>query len=59
MNICFCKFSGKQQKIAKYYKKQESLLQGFTEMENIQELGYVDGTPTDVPCYFLFEIWVF
>ncbi|KAF3328929.1 metal tolerance protein 7 isoform X1 [Carex littledalei] len=38
---------GKQQKIAKYYKKQESLLKGFTEMENIQELGYLDGTPTD------------
>ncbi|KAJ4794310.1 Cation efflux family protein [Rhynchospora pubera] len=38
---------GKQQKIAKYYKKQESLLKGFTEMENIHELGYMDGTPTD------------
>jgi Cation efflux family len=47
-------FSGKQRKIAKYYKQQESLLQGFTEMENIHELGYLDGTPTDVPFYFIF-----
>jgi hypothetical protein len=23
-------------------------------MENIHELGYLDGTPTDVPFYFIF-----
>ncbi|XP_072964135.1 metal tolerance protein 7-like isoform X2 [Typha angustifolia] len=38
---------GKQSKIAKYYKKQESLLKGFVEMENINESGCLEAAPTE------------
>jgi hypothetical protein len=31
IKVCFSEFSEKQQKIAKYYRKKESLLKGFTE----------------------------
>jgi hypothetical protein len=34
--------SGKQRKIAKYYKKQENLLKDFSEMETMNELGGLD-----------------
>lgn len=41
-------FQGKHRKIAKYYKKQGNLLQGFSEMETIAELGCLAGAPTQV-----------
>jgi len=34
--------SGKQRKIAKYYKKQENLLKDFSEMETMNEHGGLD-----------------
>ncbi|KAJ3694415.1 hypothetical protein LUZ60_009895 [Juncus effusus] len=37
----------KDKKIAKYYKKQKNLLEGFNEMENIHEYGYIENTPTE------------
>ncbi|URE25483.1 Metal tolerance protein [Musa troglodytarum] len=40
------RFHGKHRKIAKYYKKQGNLLQGFSEMETIAELGCLAGAPT-------------
>ncbi|KAG1334787.1 putative Metal tolerance protein 10 [Cocos nucifera] len=43
----FRRAHGKQSKIAKYYKKQEKLLEGFNEMESIAELGCLAGAPTE------------
>ncbi|XP_072964134.1 metal tolerance protein 7-like isoform X1 [Typha angustifolia] len=43
----FLRNHGKQSKIAKYYKKQESLLKGFVEMENINESGCLEAAPTE------------
>ncbi|XP_073110341.1 metal tolerance protein 7 isoform X2 [Elaeis guineensis] len=43
----FRRAHGKQSKIAKYYRKQEKLLQGFNEMESIAELGCLAGAPTE------------
>ncbi|XP_072964136.1 metal tolerance protein 7-like isoform X3 [Typha angustifolia] len=43
----FLRRHGKQSKIAKYYKKQESLLKGFVEMENINESGCLEAAPTE------------
>jgi hypothetical protein len=42
--------SGKQRKIAKYYKKQENLLKDFSEMETMNELGGLDpnAAPSEV-----------
>lgn len=41
--------SGKQRKIAKYYKKQENLLKDFSDMETMNELGGLDQNgPTEV-----------
>lgn len=40
--------SGKQRKIAKYYKKQENLLKDFSEMETMNEHGCLDqNAPTE------------
>ncbi|KAF7020577.1 hypothetical protein CFC21_033659 [Triticum aestivum] len=41
--------AGKQRKIAKYYEKQESLLKDFSEMESMNELGFLDqnSAPTE------------
>ena len=41
---------GKQRKVAEYYKKQESLLEGFNEMETMTETGGFPGTLTEVDC---------
>lgn len=38
----------KQGKVAEYYKKQERLLEGFTEMETINETGCLPGSLTEV-----------
>ncbi|KAG8053561.1 hypothetical protein GUJ93_ZPchr0001g33194 [Zizania palustris] len=44
----FLRCLGKQRKIAKYYKKQESLLKDFSEMETMNELGCLDqNAPTE------------
>ncbi|KAJ8490838.1 hypothetical protein OPV22_012559 [Ensete ventricosum] len=40
------RFHAKHRKIASYYKKQGNLLQGFSEMETIAELGCLTGAPT-------------
>jgi hypothetical protein len=41
--------SGKQRKIAKYYKKQESLLKDFSDMETMNEFGCLDqSAPSEV-----------
>ncbi|XP_031490288.1 metal tolerance protein 10-like [Nymphaea colorata] len=37
----------KQNKVAEYYKKQEKLLEGFTEMETIHEMGAAPGLTED------------
>nr|XP_010916370.1 metal tolerance protein 10-like [Elaeis guineensis] len=37
---------GKQSKIAKYYKKQQKLLEGLNEMESFIELGCLEEAPT-------------
>lgn len=37
----------KQGKIAEYYEKQEKLLEGFTEMETINETGCLPGSLTE------------
>ncbi|WOL02846.1 metal tolerance protein 7 isoform X1 [Canna indica] len=37
---------GKESRIAKYYKKQGKLLEGFSEMERMSKLGYLAGAPT-------------
>ncbi|KAG4947642.1 hypothetical protein JHK87_043649 [Glycine soja] len=37
----------KQRKVAEYYKKQESLLEGFNEMETMTETGGFPGTLTE------------
>ncbi|XP_020251886.1 metal tolerance protein 10 isoform X2 [Asparagus officinalis] len=41
------KCTGKQSRIAKYYKKQGQLLKDFSDMENIHELGCLTGAPTE------------
>ncbi|KAG2254962.1 hypothetical protein Bca52824_085098 [Brassica carinata] len=35
----------KERKVSEYYKKQEKLLEGFNEMETINETGFVSGAP--------------
>lgn len=40
--------SGKQRKVAEYYKKQERLLEGFNEMETIHECGGLPDALTEV-----------
>ncbi|CAL0310792.1 unnamed protein product [Lupinus luteus] len=37
----------KQRKVAEYYKKQERLLEDFTEMETMTETGFLPGTLTE------------
>ncbi|XP_010537810.1 PREDICTED: metal tolerance protein 9-like [Tarenaya hassleriana] len=37
----------KERKVSEYYKKQERLLEGFNEMETINETGSLTGTPTE------------
>ncbi|CAL0326373.1 unnamed protein product [Lupinus luteus] len=37
----------KQRKVAEYYKNQERLLEGFTEMETMAETGFFPGTLTE------------
>ncbi|PKA49249.1 Metal tolerance protein 7 [Apostasia shenzhenica] len=37
----------KQSKVAKYYRKQEKLLKDFNEMEIFNELGCLEGAPTE------------
>ncbi|XP_020891197.1 metal tolerance protein 9-like [Arabidopsis lyrata subsp. lyrata] len=39
----------KERKVSEYYKQQEKLLEGFNEMESINETGFVSGAPTEVP----------
>ena len=41
---------GKRNKVADYYKKQERLLEGFTEMETMTAAGWVPGSLTEVGC---------
>ncbi|KAF5949524.1 hypothetical protein HYC85_011517 [Camellia sinensis] len=41
------RYPRKQGKIAEYYKKQEILLEGFTEMETMNESGCLAGNPTE------------
>lgn len=43
-----CENSEKERKVSEYYKKQEKLLEGFNEMETINETGFVSGAPTVV-----------
>lgn len=40
--------SGRQRKIAEYYKKQVKLLKGFDEVDSFAELGILPGTLTEV-----------
>lgn len=40
--------SGKQRKIARYYRKQEELLKEFSELESFSELGCLSGAPSEV-----------
>ncbi|CAL9118486.1 Metal tolerance protein [Musa troglodytarum] len=42
----FRRYRGNQRKIAKYYKKQGKLLQGFSEMESITGVGCLSEAPT-------------
>ncbi|KAH0854378.1 hypothetical protein HID58_073722 [Brassica napus] len=44
-NIIFC--GEKERKVSEYYKKQEKLLEGFNEMETINETGFVSGAPSE------------
>ncbi|KAH0876263.1 hypothetical protein Bca4012_102318 [Brassica carinata] len=37
----------KERKVSEYYKKQEKLLEGFNEMETINETGFVSGAPSE------------
>ncbi|GAB4855187.1 Metal tolerance protein 10 [Ancistrocladus abbreviatus] len=49
-SFCFRRLlptSGKQGKIAEYYKKQERLLEGFNEMESMIEAGCLPGSLTE------------
>lgn len=39
---------GKQRKVAEYYKKQERLLEGFSEMDTMAETGCFPGSLTEV-----------
>jgi hypothetical protein len=41
---------GKRSKVADYYKKQERLREGFTEMEKMAEAGCMPGSLTEVGC---------
>ena len=43
-----CRKSEKERKVSEYYKKQEKLLEGFNEMETINETGFVSGAPSEV-----------
>ena len=45
--FCFL-FLGKQRRVAEYYKKQERLLEGFNEMDTMNETGFFPGSLTDV-----------
>ncbi|XP_020866016.1 metal tolerance protein 10 [Arabidopsis lyrata subsp. lyrata] len=40
------KFIGKERRVSEYYKKQERLLEGFNEMETINETCFASGVPT-------------
>jgi len=41
---------GKRRKVSDYYKKQERLLEGFTEIETMAENGGMPGSLTEVGC---------
>ena len=41
---------GRRSKVSDYYKKQERLLEGFTEMETMAENGGMPGSLTEVGC---------
>lgn len=45
LNLCV---SGKTRKVAEYYKQQERLLEGFTEMETMTETGGFPGALSQV-----------
>lgn len=47
--LLYCRKSEKERKVSEYYKKQEKLLEGFNEMETINETGFVSAAPTEVP----------
>ncbi|KAG6510618.1 metal tolerance protein 7-like isoform X2 [Zingiber officinale] len=40
------RFQGKERKVAKFYQKQGQLLEGFSKMDNLNELGYLNDAPT-------------
>ena len=48
-----CRKSEKERKVSEYYKKQEKLLEGFNEMETINETGFVSGAPSEVSTLIL------
>lgn len=52
--MCY-NLSGKQRKVAEYYKKQEQLLEGFNEMEAINECGGLPDALNEV--LFLFFLY--
>lgn len=49
-------FPGKQGKIAEYYKKQERLVEGFNEMDTINESGCLPTTLNEVSFFLSFSV---
>jgi hypothetical protein len=45
--------SGKPTKVTEYYRKQKKLLEGFNEMEAMDEAGGFPGSLTEVSCFGL------
>lgn len=42
--------TGRQRKIAEYYKRQNKLLKGFNELDLFSETGFWPGSLTEVCC---------
>lgn len=45
--LCLLRAFRNQRKVVEYYKKQERLLEGFNEMDTINECGYLPGNLTE------------
>lgn len=52
ISVLLGEFTGKQGKIVEYYKRQERLVEGFNEMDTINEFGCLPASLTEVSSFF-------
>lgn len=58
--LCVCGVSGPEDNVADYYQQQVEMLEGFTEMDELAERGFVPGMSKvsldDAATSYLFHI---